>query len=41
VADESTEKLMVAFYQNLKQLLLIHGHGGKTKVVWHDEEAGE
>lgn len=25
-------------YRNIKQLLLIHGHGGKTCVRWLDED---
>lgn len=27
-------------YPNRKQVDLVHGHHGSTKIVWHDEEAG-
>ena len=26
----------VAFYQSIEDLEVIHGHGGKTVVVWED-----
>jgi len=28
-------------YANIKQLILIHGHGGKTVVEWKDEHPEE
>ncbi len=32
-----THTACTGFYQNIKQLDMIHGHAGKTIVVWHDE----
>lgn len=31
-----THTSCTGIYRNVKQLELIHGHGGKTIVVWHD-----
>ena len=31
-----TEAHSVGVYPNIKELERIHGHGGKTKVVFHD-----
>lgn len=28
-------------YANVKQLMLIHGHGGRTRVVFEDETEGQ
>lgn len=32
-----TEHTSVAIYRSVKELETIHGHGGKTKVVWIDK----
>lgn len=24
-------------YHNAKQVIAIHGHGGRTRIVWHDQ----
>lgn len=34
-----THTSCTGMYRNVKQLLLIHGHGGKTVVDWKDEPA--
>jgi len=33
-----THTACTGVYNNMKQLLLIHGHGGKTIVEWKDDE---
>ena len=33
-----THTSCTGIYNNIKQLQLIHGHGGRTVVVWVDEE---
>lgn len=32
-----TDKSSIAVYKNIHELLDIHGHNGKTVVVWQDE----
>lgn len=37
-----TKHRSMTIYENIKEAEAIHGHGGKTKVVYHDEvEASE
>lgn len=32
-----TKHRSMAIYENIKEAEAIHGHGGKTKLVYHDE----
>lgn len=36
VMEWKTEFTSICIYENIKALEAIHGHGGKTKVVWVD-----
>ncbi len=31
----------ITFFRNVRQLTAIHGHGGKTKIVWIDPDTLE
>lgn len=37
----NTERSSTAVYQNIEDLQEIHGHNGKTKVLWIDELSDE
>lgn len=32
-----TSTASTGFYDSVEDLIIIHGHGGKTQVVYHDE----
>lgn len=32
-----TSTASTGFYSSIEDLIVIHGHGGKTQVVYHDE----
>jgi hypothetical protein len=34
-----TEKSSMCYYPDIETLEHIHGHGGKTKIVWIDDES--
>jgi hypothetical protein len=33
-----TQYFSVVVYPDVESVVLIHGHGGKTRLVWDDEE---
>jgi hypothetical protein len=36
-----SHKTSITFFRNIRNLRSIHGHGGKTKVVWIDNDTLE
>jgi hypothetical protein len=38
VVNWLTKHRSLAIYENMKEVEAVHGHNGKTKIVYHDEE---
>jgi hypothetical protein len=33
-----TETSSTCFYKSIEDVIIIHGHGGKTQIEWQDDE---